>query len=43
MALGDPVVLENLIGEEVHPLGEVFVEDAAEDVIAKVIRPHLAP
>ena len=40
---GDPVVLENLIGEQMHPLGEVLVENEAEDVIAKFIRAHLTP
>jgi hypothetical protein len=38
----DAVVLQDLIGEEVHPLGEVFVEDEAEDVVAELIRAHLA-
>jgi hypothetical protein len=27
----------------VHPLGEVFVEDEAEDVVSELIRPHLPP
>jgi hypothetical protein len=34
-------VLQDLIGEQVHPLGEVFVEDEAEDVVAELIRAHL--
>jgi len=39
----DPVVLQNLIREEVHPLGEILVEDEAEDVVPKLISPHLPP
>lgn len=40
---GETVVLENLVGKEVHALGEVFVEDEAEDVVAEFISPHLSP
>ena len=39
----DPIVLKDVISEQVHPLGEVFVEDEAEDVVSKLIRPHLSP
>jgi hypothetical protein len=40
---GYPVVLKNLIGEQMHPLGEILVKNEAKDVIAKVIRAHLTP
>ena len=39
----DPVVLQDVIGEEVHPLGEILVEDEAEDVVPELIRPHFPP
>ena len=38
---GDAVVLQDLIREEVDALGEVFVEDKAQDVVPELIRPHL--
>ncbi len=38
---GDAVVFQDLIREEVNALGEVFVEDEAQDVVPELIRPHL--
>ena len=37
---GDAVVLQDLIREEVDALGEVFVEDEAQDVVPELIRPQ---
>lgn len=37
----DAVVLQDLIREKVHPLGEVFLKDEAEDVVPELIRAHL--
>ena len=39
----DPVVFEDLIGEEVHSLGEVFVEDEAQDVVTELVGAHFPP
>lgn len=39
----DTVVFQDLIREEVHPLGEVFVEDEAEDVVAELVGSHFTP
>ena len=39
---GEAVVFEDLIREEMHSLGEVFVENEAENVVAKFIGPHLS-
>ena len=38
---GHAVVLQDVIGDEVDALGEVFVEDGAQDVVPELIRPHL--
>jgi hypothetical protein len=37
----DAVVLQDFIREEVHPLGQILVKDEAQDVVPKLIRPHL--
>jgi len=34
-------VLQDLIGEEVHALGEILVEDEAEDVVPEFVGTHL--
>jgi hypothetical protein len=39
----DPVMLQDLIGEQVHLLRKIFVEDKAQDVVPELIRPHLSP
>ena len=39
----DAVVLQDVVREEVHPLGEILVEDEAEDVVPELIRPHFPP
>ena len=35
-------MLQDLIREQMHSLGEVFVEDEAQDVVPELIRPHFA-
>ncbi len=34
-------MLQDVIREKVHPLGEVFVEDEAQYVVPELICPHL--
>jgi len=36
-------VLQDVVREEVHPLGEILVEDEAEDVVPELIRAHFPP
>jgi hypothetical protein len=35
--------LKDFAREQVHPLGEVLVENEAKDVVTKLIRAHLSP
>ena len=42
LVVGDAVRVQDLVGIEFHLLAEVLVEDEAEDVVAKVVRAHLA-
>ena len=39
---GDAIVYEDLVREEMHALGEILVEDEAEDVVAEFISTHLS-